>query len=150
MAEVLGVLQVAQSGFSLANTLYNYATSVKGAEKDLKAIAKDVELTSKVLQQTHEQIKKDKDADLRTSEAIDVTGDVLKGCSDAFQEVDEALKGSIKTGSDGKASVTMTGRLKWPLKSSKLEVLRANLEKLKTTLLLMLSVLAYGRKLSSR
>jgi hypothetical protein len=30
-----------------------------------------------------------------------------------------------------------------------MDLLRANLEKLKTTLLLMLSVLAYGRKISS-
>ena len=154
MAELFGaasgVLSVAEVGFSLASTLYKYAASVKGAEKDLKAIAKDVELTSKVLKQTHEQIQKDQDAKLCTDEAIDVTSDVLAGCRNAFQEVDDTLKGSIKTDADGKPSVTMAGRLKWPLKSNKLDLQRANLEKLKTTLLLMLSVLAYGRKISSR
>jgi hypothetical protein len=145
-----GVLGVAEVGFSLAATLYKYASSVKSAEKELKAIAKDVELTSKVLKQTHEQIQRDQNVKLCTSEALDLTSDVLSGCQDAFREVDEALKGSIKTDANGKPSVTIGARMKWPLKSGKLEVLRANLEKLKTTLLLMLSVLAYGRKVLDR
>jgi hypothetical protein len=101
MAELLGaasgILGVAEVGFSLASTLYKYASSVKSAEKELKAIAKDVELTSKVLKQTHEQIQKDQDAKLCTNEAINLTGDVLQGCRDAFQEVDEELNRSIKS-----------------------------------------------------
>jgi polyhydroxyalkanoate synthesis regulator phasin len=153
MAELLGagsgVLGVAEVGFSLASTLYKYASSVKGAEKELKAIAKDVELTSKVLKQAHEQLQKDRDGKLCTNEAIDVTSDVLEGCRDAFQEVDNELKRSIKTEAGGKSTLSLTSRLKFPLKSNKMELLRANLEKLKTTLLLMLSVLAYGRKISS-
>ena len=153
MAEILGaasgVLSVAEVGFSLASTLYKYASSVKGAENELKAIAKDVELTSKVLKQTHEQLQKDRDQKLCTVEAIDVTSDVLEGCRDAFQEVDVELKRSIKTGVGGKSTLSITSRLRFPLKSNKMELLRANLEKLKTTLLLMLSVLAYGRKISS-
>ncbi|KAK3721577.1 hypothetical protein LTR37_003133 [Vermiconidia calcicola] len=154
MAELVGgvsaVLTMAEIGFSLANTLYQYASSVKGAEKDIRAIAKDVELTSKVLRQTHEQIKQDQDAKLCSNEAIGLTSDVLQGCQDAFRDVDEALKSSMKFGTDGKWSVTRTGRLLWPLKSNKLELLRANLEKLKTTLLLLLSVLSYGRKVLSQ
>ena len=153
MAELLGaasgLLSVAEVGFSLASTLYRYASSVKAAEKELKAIAKDVELTSKVLKQTHEQLQKDQDAKLCSNEAINLTGEVLTGCRDAFQEVDNELKRSIKTDAAGKSIVSMTSRLRFPLKSSRMEVLRANLEKLKTTLLLMLSVLAYGRKMMS-
>jgi hypothetical protein len=153
MAELLGaasgILGVAEVGFSLASTLYKYASSVKSAEKELKAIAKDVELTSKVLKQTHEQIQKDQDAKLCTNEAIDLTSDVLQGCRDAFQEVDDELNRSIKVDGGGQSTVSMTSRFKFPLKSNKMELLRANLDKLKTTLLLMLSVLAYGRKISS-
>lgn len=81
-------------------------------------------------------------------EAIHDLEEVLEGCREAFQEVDDALSKSMRVGADGKTTISRTEKLKWPLRSSKLEVLRANLEKLKSTLLLMLSVLTYGAKAS--
>ncbi|CAK1367811.1 hypothetical protein CB0940_11451 [Cercospora beticola] len=152
MAEIIGtaasVIQVAEAGFSLATTLYNYSKSVKSAEKDIKKIARDVKLTAKVLQRTHEQLKADVLGKSCTHEAIHDLEEVLDGCREAFQEVDDALMKSMRPGANGKFTMSMTEKLKWPLRSSKLEVLRANLEKLKSTLLLMLSVLAYGAKAS--
>ncbi|KAK4500349.1 hypothetical protein PRZ48_008538 [Zasmidium cellare] len=149
MAELFGtaagVLQVAEVGFNLATTLYKYASTVKGAERDIKRIARDVKLTSKVLERTHEQLKADKQAQLCTDDALVDLEDVLEGCREAFQEVDDALNKSMKP-SSGKTVISLAEKLKWPLKQDKLEVLRANLEKLKTTLLLMLSVFAYGSK----
>ncbi|KAF2166621.1 hypothetical protein M409DRAFT_23255 [Zasmidium cellare ATCC 36951] len=149
MAELFGtaagVLQVAEVGFNLATTLYKYASTVKGAERDIKRIARDVKLTSKVLERTHEQLKADQQAQLCTDDALVDLEDVLDGCREAFQEVDDALNKSMKP-SSGKPVITLAEKLKWPLKQDKLEVLRANLEKLKTTLLLMLSVFAYGSK----
>lgn len=44
------------------------------------------------------------------------------------------------------ASVTSRGRWVWPLKKGNVEMLQANLERLKTTLLLMLSVLSFARE----
>ncbi|PPJ60459.1 hypothetical protein CBER1_07355 [Cercospora berteroae] len=152
MAEIIGtaasVIQVAEAGFSLATTLYNYSKSVKSAEKDIKKIARDVNLTAKVLQRTHEQLKADVSGKSCTNEAIHDLEEVLEGCREAFQEVDDALTKSTRVGADGNFTISMTEKLKWPLRSSKLEVLRANLEKLKSTLLLMLSVLAYGTRVS--
>ncbi|KAF7188185.1 hypothetical protein HII31_10470 [Pseudocercospora fuligena] len=154
MAEVFGtvasILQVAEVGFSLATTLYSYAASVKGAEKEIKKIARDVRLTSKVLTRTHEQLKADRNAQLATDEALQDLEDVLDGCKEAFQEVDEVLNKSLKPGAGGKPSISTFDKFRWPLRTNRLEVLRANLEKLKTTLLLMLSVLAYGSKVSQQ
>lgn len=150
MAEIFGtaasVLQVAEVGFSLATTLYKYATTARSAEKDIMKIARDVKLTSKVLQRTYQQIKADQQGDLCTEEALFDLEDALDGCREAFEELDGVLQKSMKA--DGK--VGWGERLKWPLKQNKLEVLRANLEKLKTTLLLMLSVLTYGSKMQQQ
>ncbi|KAF2209981.1 hypothetical protein CERZMDRAFT_86611 [Cercospora zeae-maydis SCOH1-5] len=74
--------------------------------------------------------------------------DVLEGCREAFQEVDDALTRCMRVGIDGKITIPRTEKLKWPLRSSELELLRANLERLKTTLLFMLSALSYGAKAS--
>lgn len=150
MAELFGtaagIIQVAEVGFNLATTLYKYASTVKGAERDIKRIARDVKLTSKVLERTHEQLKADQQAQLCTNDALVDLEDVLEGCREAFKEVDDSLNKSMKPPS-GKLGMSLTEKLKWPLKQDKLEVLRANLEKLKTTLLLMLSVFAYGSKI---
>ncbi|GIZ49288.1 hypothetical protein CKM354_001232000 [Cercospora kikuchii] len=152
MAEMIGtaasVIQVAEAGFSLATTLYNYDKSVKSAEKDVKKVARDVKLTAKVLQRTHEQLTGDGNGKVCTPEAIHDLVDVLEGCKETFQEVDVALTKSMKTGVNGTITISKTEKMKWPLRSSKLDLLRANLEKLKTTLLLMLSVLAYGAKVT--
>ncbi|KAK5681530.1 hypothetical protein LTS10_006062 [Elasticomyces elasticus] len=43
------------------------------------------------------------------------------------------------------SSVTSKGRWAWPLKKGKVDMLQANLERLKTTLLLMLSVLSFAK-----
>ncbi|USW57956.1 Putative C2H2 finger domain transcription factor CON7 [Septoria linicola] len=150
MAEIFGtaasVLQVAEAGASLATTLYNYAKSVKSAEKDIKKIAREVRLTSAVLQQAHDQLQGQSNVQTCTTKAIHDLDELLIGCREAFQEVDNALTKSMKPGIGGAFSVSMTEKFKWPLRSTKLGVLRAHLEKLKTTLLLMLTVLAYGNK----
>lgn len=147
-ATAASVLQVAEVGFSLATTLYKYATSVKGAEKEIKKIAREVKLTSKVLERTYEQLKADRQAQLCTEDALSDLEDALEGCKEAFQEVEGSLNKSLKPDSEGKLYTSTFDKFKWPLRSNKLEVLRANLEKLKTTLLLMLTVLAYGNRLS--
>jgi hypothetical protein len=46
--------------------------------------------------------------------------------------------------------VSAAGRWVWPFKKGKLETLQANLERLKTTLLLMLSVITYAREKVSK
>lgn len=150
MAELFGtaagILQVAEVGFNLATTLYKYASTVKSAGKDIDRIARDVKLTSQVLKRTHEQLKADQQAQLWTDDALVDLEEVLEGCREAFREVDDSLKKSMKP-SGGKSGISLADKLKWPLKQDKLEVLRANLEKLKTTLLLMLSVFAYGSQI---
>ena len=53
-------------------------------------------------------------------------------------------------GSSGRVKVTATWqRLKWPLVEPKMRLLQSNLERLKTTLLLMLNVITYAMKLST-
>ncbi|CZT15071.1 uncharacterized protein RCC_12286 [Ramularia collo-cygni] len=148
MAEIFGtaasVVQVAEAGLSLATTLYTYAQSVKGAEEDIKRVARDVKLLAKVLQQLHQQIQGNGRVQTCTEEAVHDLEEVLVGCKEAFGEVNEVF---IKSHS-GRSTLSMTDKLKWPLRSNKLAALRANLEKLNTTLLLILSVLAYGTRMS--
>lgn len=55
MAETLGlvasVIQVAGTGLKLSQTLYHYVDSVASADKRIKDVAKEIELTSFVIEE---------------------------------------------------------------------------------------------------
>lgn len=150
MAEPFGIaasaIQVAGAGWSLAKTLHAYVDAVKSAQKHIKAVATEVKLTASVLDHLGGLLKDSEAEKLCTSDVISDAKDALGGCRDAFGEIEEAFKGVVKTLADGSRSVSATARLAWPFKKGKLEALQANLERLKSTLLLMLSVLSYARE----
>ena len=143
-----GALQVASAGVKLATTLYTYSETVWNADKRIKAIASDVSITANVLRELGDLLEKDQSEKLCSANAISTADAALKGCKDAFDEVDEAIKGSLKPNGSGKKTLSVAARFAWPLKQNKMMTLGANLDRLKSTLLLMLNVLTYARKLS--
>ena len=52
-------------------------------------------------------------------------------------------------GKGGKVVLSAMEKLKWPFLQPKVQELRANLERLKSTLVLMLNVLTYARKVQT-
>ena len=58
---------------------------------------------------------------------------------------DSAAGGKVKR--KGKVVLNAVEKLKWPFLQPKMELLRGNLERLKSTLVLMLNVLTYARGL---
>lgn len=145
-----GALQVAGAGISLAKTLYEYLESVKSAHKHVKAIAVEVRLTSSVLEHLGTLLKDNEEEKLCSQNVVSDAKSAFNGCEDAFREIDNTFKVLVKPQADGTKSVSVAGRLSWPFKKGKLETLQANLERLKTTLLLMLSVLSYAREKASK
>ncbi|KAK5123890.1 hypothetical protein LTR85_002086 [Meristemomyces frigidus] len=143
-----GALQVSDAGIKLAKTLYEYLDAVHNANKHLKAIALEVRITSTTLESLGTLLK-DHDAEkLCSNNVIHDAKAAFDGCKEAFTEVDDTFKIVVKYGADGKASVSSSGRWVWPFKKGKVEMLQANLERLKTTLLLMLSVLGFAREMA--
>jgi hypothetical protein len=140
-----GALQVASAGIALAKTLHDYLESVKSAHKHIKAIAIEVGLTSSVLEHLGKLLEEHETEKLCSKNIVTDAKAAFSGCEDAFREVDEAIKVLVKPPTNGTKNVSLSASLFWPFKKGKLEALQANLERLKTTLLLMLSVLGYAR-----
>lgn len=142
MAEVglvASVLQLAGFGLKLSISLYSFAETVSSADKDVKHIAKDVSLTSAVLNELGENLKKDKRNGIASDNAIKTAREVVHECSEVFREIDTALeKDSVKFS---------LAKFKWPFQLRRMELLRTNLERLKSTLILMLHVLTYATKM---
>lgn len=95
-----------------------------------------------MLNELGENLKYDKQTGIASDNAIKTADEVVHECSEVFREIDIALdKGTGK----GTAKRSL-GRLKWPFLQPKMELLRSNLERLKSTLILMLHVLTYATK----
>jgi hypothetical protein len=81
-------------------------------------------------------------------------------CEAVFKQIDGALSKSMerisglsgngkRKGKGGKVVLSAMEKLKWPFLQPKMQELRANLERLKSTLVLMLNVLTYARRVQT-
>ncbi|KAK4615329.1 hypothetical protein CLAFUW4_10223 [Fulvia fulva] len=127
-----GVLQVAEMGFSLAKSIHNFVLTAKDAPKDLRVVAQDIRLLSIVLKRAHTQIQSTDN--LKQHEMDADFQDILDGTKDAFNDVRESVASMHSKGQT-------VARLQYAFnKKEKIELLGANLEKRKTTLLVMIGI----------
>ncbi|KAI8934405.1 hypothetical protein NX059_009140 [Plenodomus lindquistii] len=144
MAEVLGlvasVIQVAGAGLQLSQTLYEYADGVANADRKIQDIAKEIRLTSLVIDELGGIFRQDETAKLISKSAVTTADETLKECSAVFSEIDATLAKSKK----GKM-----GRFMLPFRENKIELLRSHIDKLKSTLQLLMQVLVHAFQVSS-
>ncbi|KAF2489347.1 hypothetical protein BU16DRAFT_179354 [Lophium mytilinum] len=143
MAEIgliASVIQVAGAGLTLADTLYQYADSVSSADKRIKDIAKDVKLTSRVIDELGSIFKKNETALLLSKNAVSTAEETVLECSSLFEEMDAAIK---------KTKKSTLGKLMFPFQAPKMELLRANIDRLKSTLQLLMQVLTHAYQVAS-
>jgi hypothetical protein len=164
MAEIgliASIIGIASVGIKLSITLYAFSETVSTAHDDIKNIARDVSLTSSVLDELAANLKNDEQARLYSGTALATAQTVVKDCEGVFGEIEAALrkamermsKGEVGSGEKrkkgGKVVLSAMEKLKWPFLQPKMELLRGNLERLKSTLVLMLNVLTYARKVQT-
>lgn len=161
---VASVVQIADTGIKLSITLYTFAETVLTADKSIKEIASDVSLTSSVLEELGQNLKKDQKSRLCSENAVKTAEGIVKECAAIFNEINGTLETTLEkikpragsekaNGRDGayggrKLPVAAYERLKWPFLQPKMQLLRSNLDRLKSTLVLMLNVITYARKVS--
>jgi STAND-like protein len=151
------ILGVAGAGIKLATTLYTYSDAALTADRSVRTIANDISLTASVLSELGTLLEHDNADKLVSTRALETAGQTVTGCKEVFEEIDDAvgkmLGGAKRKEWKGKepsaGGMSVWARMKWPLMEPRMRVLQANLERLKSTLLLMLNVITYARKLSS-
>ncbi|KAF3047264.1 hypothetical protein E8E11_003270 [Didymella keratinophila] len=137
MAELLGlvasVVQVAGAGIQLLKTLYDYVDGVATADRSIKDVAAEIKLRN--------ILKHEETASLVSKKAVKTTNDTITECSTLFAQIDATLKKSKKN---------TFGRLTLPFRDTKLEPLRSHVDKLKSTLQLLMQVFTYAYQVASR
>lgn len=156
MAEAFGIaasiVQIADLGARLSLKLFTFGRQIKGAEQNLESAAKDVGFTCSVLKQLSESLNKEEQAQLYNSEALITARDVAKECEKVFGDLevvldDKGLSAAAQEGSLRDKFRKMASKVKYPFIEPQVEFLRSNLDRLKSTLVLMLQVIIYAGQL---
>ena len=154
LALIASIVQVADVGLRLSLRLYTFGETVASADRSILTISKDVSLTSSVLQELGNVFDSDSGR-IRSDNATRTAKEVVRECSNVFREMDDLLLKKaphLKLGCrDKKARAErMLERLQWPAIKGKIELLNCNLEKMKSTLTLMLNVIIYAQLVSKK
>ncbi|KAK5465341.1 hypothetical protein LTS15_001904 [Exophiala xenobiotica] len=154
------LIGIARAGIKLAVTLHNFSETVTTAHTEIKSIANNVSLTASVLHELGVKLDQDDDDDdddeghqLYSSSATGTARDAARECESVFREINviitKAMQSAAERGvKNGKApALSPLERMKYPFLQPKMELLGGNLERLKSTLVLLLNVLSYARDL---
>ena len=155
MAELTAVafmIQIADIGFRLSLKLFTFAQTVAKADEAILSTSKDVSLTCSVLKEVGEVLKADESSRAYSASAVGTATAIVTECSDVFKEMEQILVErvpNIKTNCRDKIMTTIAlkpwERFKWSYWQPKLQLLRSNLDRLRSTLSVMLHVITYQR-----
>ena len=150
---IAAVVQVADVGTRLGDKLYTFGQTVASADDSIVFISKDISLTCTILKTLGRCLEKDREEHFYSHNAMNTANTIVKECLDIFHEMDGALLKKItRIGLDSgssRAAVALE-RLKWPFLKPKIMLLWSNLDKLKSTLQLLLNVFIYAKLLVDR
>ena len=154
---IASVIQIADTGLRLSIKLYTFGEIVASADKAVLTLSKDVSLTSSVLKELGHTLESDgkHDSKFLTQTAVRTANDVVKECLEVFEEMENIIvkkMPNLRTPGIQKSSkaTVLLERLKWPYLQPKLQLLQSNLDRLKSTILLMLNVITYARQVATK
>ncbi|KAF4763937.1 hypothetical protein N7455_010378 [Penicillium solitum] len=151
--EVLGVvasiLQIADLGAKLSVKLCTFYRTVKVANQSMQDLSCDVSLTCSILNELAKALEQDDQAKLCSEQAFRIAQEVLQECKAVFRQIENAIE---KHNQDGEKNCFTRGARKVTvaLLGPNLDLLKSNLERLKSTTLLMLHVIMYAGELRKR
>lgn len=139
----LGVVQVAETGFKLADTIYKYTNSVRKAERQFRPVADYVKLTCTVLEQIASHLQDEDLTSLYKPALLVSAQDAIQGCERAFESLNAYLRTLKKDGSGDAAVISAKAKMAWPWKQKELDNHQVHLERYKSTFDLLLSALTF-------
>lgn len=132
------ILQVAETGLKLSQSIYEYVGKAKTADVRLSHFAQDVQRTSEIVHSVADLLSEDQTRERLAPKGIQTANSCVKDCKNAFDDIEKCIDG-------------MSKRSKWtfPYREFKLNLLDVRLEKLKSNLSLILIVLKRSEELKN-
>jgi hypothetical protein len=138
LAAVIGV------GVQTSIALYNLASTIGSAGRELEDMGSDINLFCRVLRQVQKSLTNPTSARLSMT-AIEDTQDVVTRCHAILEDIKNSLE---KINGGKQASIDVVGRVKWIFKRPKILMQRSSLQTCTTYLQLMLSTLDRASRIS--
>jgi len=156
---IASVVQIADVGLRLSIKLYAFGETVASADTSVLSMSKDVSLTSSVLKELGQILDKDRESGLLSETAVQTANGIVKECLKVFRQMDTRLVKKLpnlsmskceRKGGKRSSPFQLLERLNWSYLQPRLLLLQSNLDRLKSTLLLMLNVITYARQRSGK
>ncbi|CAG8182305.1 unnamed protein product [Penicillium nalgiovense] len=146
--EIIGVaasiIQVADLGTSLSVKLFSFYRRVKNANETIQLLSNEVALISAILRELGESLKGQEASKLCSDEAFQTLKCVLQQCRDVLRQIEKVVCMNEQSGKSRLQQVT--GKFKLVLLEPSLDPLKTDLERLKSTMLLLLNVIMFAGK----
>ncbi|PYI09583.1 hypothetical protein BO78DRAFT_427268 [Aspergillus sclerotiicarbonarius CBS 121057] len=147
MAELIGlissVIGIAGAGLALAQKLHEYGDGVSSSSRRAQQIAFHVRTTAQCIEEVGGVLEEEEISDrvLVSRNALETVRDVVGQCERLFGLIFTALKNA----ESGSGNGIGMGRLLFPFRESRVLLMMSDLERLKTTLQLLMQVVVYAR-----
>ncbi|KAJ6157723.1 hypothetical protein N7470_005315 [Penicillium chermesinum] len=146
---VASILQIADLGAKVSVKLCSFYRTVKDANQSMQSLSSDVSLTCSILQELGKALEQDEQTKLCSPRAFDTAQDVLAECKTVFEGIDSAMEKQSQENARN-AFLRRARKIGVAFMGPNLDLLKSNLERLKSTILLMLHVIMYARQLRQK
>ncbi|KAJ5629171.1 hypothetical protein N7528_002828 [Penicillium herquei] len=141
--EIIGIaaniIQIADLGTKLSVKLFTFYRQIQSVNQSVQSLASDVALTSAILHELGKSLEQDEASKLCSKEAHGIMQVVMKQCADVLHQIQDELHDPDSPGKSRWQKAT--DKLRNVLNESSVNFLKESLEKLKSTMLLLLNVI---------
>ena len=153
----LEVLAAAASAISITDLagrlsvkLFAFAKSVKGAQKQIETVSREVAATGAVMLQFGKELEGQEKRQVVNPEAVSVAKSLVSECDAVFKELGDVVDEDVDTKEGLNAFLkSVMKRVKWTFQEGFMDLLRTNLERLKSSLALILHVMVLAAQMKS-
>ncbi|KAJ9206016.1 hypothetical protein DTO164E3_1269 [Paecilomyces variotii] len=142
------IIQVADLGTKLSVRLFSLYRRFKDADQALRDLSSDVALTCAILRELGESIEKDEQSKLCSEEAFCTLKSILGQCREVLEQIQNMI--DYRNNPQKTPLQRVTEKFRNVLLEPKLDPLKVNLERLKSTMLLLLNVIMYAGQIRSK
>lgn len=143
----LAIAGVAATGAALSKALFGIYHSVRHTYRDVRDIATQLDLLRSVLKELQRALRKSKT--ICSADADQTIRGLLAKCTNIFDGIEDLTAPLRSADGDLLLNPPLGRRLKFYFKKDDLRLLQAQLESLKSTIHLMVSIIQVGRELPS-
>lgn len=136
------IIQVADLGAKLSVKLFSFYQRVRIAGESIQLLSNEIALVSAILRELGHSLKEEDASNLCSKEAYRTLELVLAQSTDVLQQIQKVVDHNDTSGKSRFHQAA--GKVKLVFQESNLDTLRISLERLKSTMLLLLNVITYA------